>query len=499
MQSTGYSRLFIQDGRASPALPPLYRGLSKVGAVSWSQGDVTLIRKPSGKQYGQFDVVGKILGEEGNPETTVTTLFNSKAASKMLQLTRRGCDFDMQAHLGECQDPRDFNKGWDKILLFEAARITQYGLSEVGALNPSENAVVNEEVPVTSEDFLEIMPIAFGARASTNVVREVIDIEVCDTEACGGCAAPSDGCQVVFAIVKSSDASPGIPSEVVYTSDSGLTWADTVIDSLGVTEDPNDADCVGSWLVVISSESNSLHYADIADLLTGVEVWVEVATGFVVSGEPRAMHAVSSVHTWIVGAGGYIYFTADPTSGVEVQDAGVSTTQQLNAIHAFDELNALAVGNSNAVVFTTDGSTWAAVTGPAVGVNLTSAWMKSDREWLVGTAGGRLYYTDDFGSTWTEKGFPGSSAGVVRDIKFYNNVVGYMAHSTATPAGRILRTIDGGYSWYVLPEKVGLTVPANDYISRISVCADPNTVFAAGLGDDGSDGIIVKGAGPVES
>ena len=29
----------------------------------------------------------------------------------------------------------------------------------------------------------------------------------------------------------------------------------------------------------------------------------------------------------MVGAGGYVYFTEDPTAGVEVQDAGVSTTQ----------------------------------------------------------------------------------------------------------------------------------------------------------------------------
>lgn len=498
MQLSSYSRLFLIDGRASPALTPIYRGLSKAGALDWPQGDVTLVRRP-GAKYGSFQVIGQVVGEQGVPSLPITTLFNSQGASRMLALTRRGCNFDVQVHLGECQDPRDFNRGWDKVLLLESARVTSYGLGETGALNPSENAVVNEEVPVTGEDYLEILPMSFGAKAATQVVREVVDVQVCDTEACGECETTSDGCQKVFAIVKSSDASPGLPSEVVFTDDGGLTWSDTIIDTLAVTEDPNGADCIGVNLVVVSAESISLHYAPIADILAGTETWAEVTTGFVAGGAPRAIIAVSAVKTWIVGAGGYVYSTDDPTSGVDVQDAGSATAQDLNDIHALDENNAVAVGASNAVIFTQDGETWQAVTGPAVGVALNTVWMKSEREWLVGTATGLLYYTTDYGATWTLKGFPGSGSGVVRDIKFYNNTIGYMAHSTTAPAGRILRTIDGGNSWYVMPEKTGLSLPTNDWIGALALCADPNILFGGGLGADGSDGVIVKGSAPYET
>jgi hypothetical protein len=80
----------------------------------------------------------------------------------------------------------------------------------------------------------------------------------------------------------------------------------------------------------------------------------------------------------------------------------------------------------------------------------------------------------------------------VRDIKFSTPTVGYLAHSIVGPAGRILRTIDGGYSWYVLPEAT-TTFPANDYVSSLAVCEeDPNVVFGGGLADDGTDGFFVK-------
>jgi photosystem II stability/assembly factor-like uncharacterized protein len=113
---------------------------------------------------------------------------------------------------------------------------------------------------------------------------------------------------------------------------------------------------------------------------------------------------------------------------------------------------------------------------------------------LVGTATGRLYYTRDGGLTWTEKAFPGSGAGVIRDIQFSTPSVGYMAHDTATPRGRILRTIDGGASWYVAPEG-NTAFPTQQRLTSLAATADDaNVIFAGGLALNGTDGIIVRGA-----
>ena len=72
-----------------------------------------------------------------------------------------------------------------------------------------------------------------------------------------------------------------------------------------------------------------------------------------------------------------------------------------------------------------------------------------------------------------------------------------MSVRQSDPAGRILNTIDGGNSWYVAPEGVG-SIPDNDQINSLGLCykASPsvraNNVYAGGLGDDGSDGILLK-------
>lgn len=488
-----FSRMFLLKYRAGPSVVPSYQGLWKAGALTNNRGDVTLVRVPSPSSYGDFDVVGKILGQPGNPELPVMARYTSQI-SELLKMANDDCDHDLQIHMGSCKNPQDFNGGWDKIGVLEGAHITSYRTGELGALDPSERAVVNEEVPFAGESYYEIKPLVFASKASANVAREVIDITVCDSKSCGLCGLPSDGCKVIFAVSKSSDASPGLVSELIYSDDGGATWDDVDVTTLGVTEDPNAVACIGVNVIVLSQESVSLHHAAIADVLVGTPTWAEVATGFAVGGGPRAMFSASPSDTWIVGGGGYIYHTGDPTNGVDVQDAGVATVQQLNDVHGIDELNVVAVGNSNAVVRTTNGgSTWDSITGPAVGVNLNAVFMLDTLRWFVGTAGGRLFYTEDGGDTWREKAFPGSGAGVVRDIKFVTRTVGYMAHSTAAPAGRILRTIDGGNSWYVLPEGTA-NLPANDYINRLATCPDVNIVWGAGLADDATDGIIVLGA-----
>lgn len=182
--------------------------------------------------------------------------------------------------------------------------------------------------------------------------------------------------------------------------------------------------------------------------------------------------------------------TSDPTNGVETQHAGTATTQDLNDIHMLDSTNGVAVGGSNAILKTTDGSTWASPgTGPAVGVVLNCCWMKSRDVIFVGSAAGNLYRSVNGGVSWSSVGFSGSGSGSVRDIYFVNDTVGYMVHSTSTPVGRIFRTIDGGRSWYALPESGSMV--AHDYLNSIIAC-NVNTVFGGGLADNGTDGIGLK-------
>lgn len=489
---SGFSRVWLIQNRAGPANTPEYQGLWRAGAVSWKQGDVKTIRVPNPGVLNSFVRIGKIIGDPGDPMLPITSRY-TEDLSRLFKLIRQGCDSDLQVHIGKCTDPRDFNKGWEKILVLEGAIPTDYKTSELGALEPSQRNMVDEDVPFTGEDYYEIDKMTFGEQAGAQVTQEIKDILVADAIACGACGISSDGCQVVIAVSMRAGASPGTGADLLYTVNGGGTWAFREITTLTGTNDPDALGVAGSYVFVISAESISLMYAVLADVLTASETWTNVTTGFVAAGTPKAVWVFDPSNIWIVGGAGYIYKSTDVTTGVSVQDAGVATTQAYAAVHGIDQLHVLAVGGSNAVSYTSNGgSTWTPITGPAVGVGLNTCWMVNETTWWVGTAGGKLFYTLNSGVTWTEKTFSGSGAGQIYDIKFATPTVGFLSHATAAPRGRILRTLNGGQSWYVAPES-GVTLVDNDRINKLSTC-DPNILFGAGLGANAVDGIIVKGA-----
>lgn len=492
IQRASQSRVFVIEDGAGPASSPEYFGLARAGAVAWPQGDITPLRVPSRDAYGQFDTIDRIRGQRGLP-TMPLEIRKTRELSDILRLVQKGCTLDIQIHAGACRNPTDFNEGWELIMVLEGATPTDYTTTELGALDSDQEAAVTETVPFSGIDYYEIKPLVAGELASTEIVQEIIGVVICDSRTCGECGISSSGCEKIFAITATATGSPGLSAEVIFSDDAGATWQDTNVSTLAANEEPTGLACVGTNLVVISEDSESLHYASIVDILNSEETWTEVTTGFVAAKGPLAIFSLGRTFTWIAAEAGYIYFSEDATSSVAVQSAGSATVQDLNDIHGYDELNLVAVGASNAVLFTNSGgSTWAAVTGPAVGVALTSVWMKTRLEWMVGAADGTLWYTRDSGSSWSQKGFPGSGSGAIADIAFSSAAVGYMAHNTATPAGRILRTIDGGFSWYVLPENA-LTMPSSDVINALAACTeDKNLVYGGGLADNATDGFLVK-------
>lgn len=131
-----------------------------------------------------------------------------------------------------------------------------------------------------------------------------------------------------------------------------------------------------------------------------------------------------------------------------------------------------------------------------MGVNLLAVAAWSEDVWLVGDANGDLWVTENQGITWTEKDLPGTSITQIDKIVFTDEAEGFiMARQTVSSveSGIILRTITGGYEWRILPDQVGAVIPANDYLNDLAVCGvGKNRVFAGGLDDGGTTGMIVK-------
>jgi len=490
---TGFSRVFLIDGGARPDHAPVYQSCMMAGGASKSWGGLTDIECPSQVQYDQFEVVDTIKGAEERATMDLAGRYLADVASEILRIGNQGCSVDVQVHFGKCTDPTDFNV-FTKAIVMEGGYFSDWSTDQLGAVESGERNPVNETGTLSAEDVYEILRLTLTEVAASIVTNEVIDVVICDTVACGECDEDSTGYQHIYAVTTAAGGSPGTPADIVHTVN-GSTWYADDIDTLGAAEVPDAIGCVGDYVVVVSNDSGSAHYAlkSEVDDVDYDEAWTEIATGFV--GAPNDCHrATGGRYLYVVGDSGYVYRTADITEGVTVLDAGVATAQNLNAVFAFSDDFVVAVGNNGAIVYTEDGVSWSAVTGPVgAGTNLNGVAVQSEQVWWIVTSAGTAYYTVDKAANWVIKGFPGSGAGVCYAISFSNDAVGYLAHATVTPAGRILRTYDGGYSWQILPEGTG-TIPANDRINALATTQyDPNFVVGVGLADNATDGIIVVG------
>lgn len=487
------SRVWLIDGGASPANTPEYKGRARVAGITYNLGTPTPIRQPSPRQYGDFVTVGTVRGAPELPTSTIESRLDPEIISELLQLANKRCIFDLHVHFGTCEDPSDFTNGYVTSRIFEDVAPSTFNSTDLGTFDEGGNNPIVESLEVAAQQIYDIKKLRAAEIASSEITDEVVDVIIADSIVCGNCGRTSDGCQIAFMLVGANTGSPGLPAELLFTQDGGSTWETTNITSLTVGQAPSRMAAVGAYLVVVSNASGGHHYANINDILDGTETWTAVTTGYDGAGAPNAIVNVSPSLTFIAGNGGRVYKMTDPTGGVEEVADGSATAQNLTDIAALDRNNAVAVGASNAMLVTSNGgTTWALVVGPAVGIALNTVVLRSSTEWLVGTAGGELWYTRNAGGSWTEKGFPGSGTGQVRHIKFATKNVGYMAHDIAS-GGRILRTIDGGGQWAVMPEQAGLTIPANTRVNRVAPCTDnANIVFGGGLSSGGTDGFAVK-------
>lgn len=486
---TAFTRVFLIPNRARPDRKPSYESCMKMMGVSQDFGETEPIYCPDPHNPGKFVEEGSIKTAGGRPSTSLVGRYFFDLRSELLRLAGIGCPMDVQLHMGPCHNLGYFNE-FSKNIVLEDVGIGTYSTDDLGALGPDENSAINETGDITASKMYEVVPLVLEERGAALVTVELIDVIRGDKISCEECEYTSEGCERWYAVSSALPASPGTVPEVVYSLDKGLTWADHDVDSLTAIADA--LAWLGDYIVVVSNADAAHHYALKSEFDEGLDpAFTRVPTGYVVSGEPNDIWSLMT-YAFIVGDAGYVYGLDDATGGVTVLDAGIATGFNLNAVHALTTEFAVAVGDNGAVIYTTNGVTWQAATGLGMGRTLECVWMKSENEWWIGDAQGRLMYTLDQGVSYTEKTFPGSGSGRIDDIQFPTDSVGFLAHTTAADAGRLLRSYNGGYDWVILPEGAG-TIPTNDRINAIATCPiDANIVVGVGLGTS-PDGFIVVG------
>jgi photosystem II stability/assembly factor-like uncharacterized protein len=486
----GGSRVFTIEGRARGDHVPVYRSCLRAGAEDWSFGDVTKIECPDPDKHNSWVQVGQYQSAIARVTSDLQGRYALDEESYLLRIAKTRCPLDYHVHYGECTNPSDFNV-FTKAKVYANALFTNHSTDEEGALSSDAQGEVNETVATSAEEVYEILPLGFSERGADAVTNPIVDVVICDTASCGDCEEESDGCQKIYAVDDGSTGSPGTAPDVLYSLDKGAAWAAEDVDSLAAAEPATGIACVGIYLVVTSNVDGGVHWKERALIGDGATNWVRVA--LVPAGAPNDIWSVGN-YAFIVGDGGYVYGTADPTVAGVVLDAGVAAvTEDLNAVHAISDQFAVAVGDNDTVIFTQNQTFWTAVVGPGGG-NYLCVWVKNEEEWWVGDDAGALYYTLDQGVTWAEKGLPGAGWTAINDIQFPKDGVGFMAaDKVGTPRGFLLRSFDGGYSWVVLPQLLGAMPLADSFLTIATCTEDVNFVVAGGEADALGDGIIVTG------
>lgn len=488
-------RVWYVEGGVHPTRAPQLLALGKFSTdPSQTIGEATKISAPDPNHFNRDIQVGVVEGETERAKFAIAT--RTTAQKSILQdWKNKGCRVDFFALIGKCGNPQDFTEGGEKWEYFPDGLISGHSFENFGAWGRDENNPANEMVDVTSEEYYEFLYMSQGVIGAAVTVRELFTVDTYQGDNCEDCPEP---CENVFLTMAGASATPGTQPSLLYSQNGGETFAQQSITSMFSNETISGSAVIGSDLVLISETSNSIHYTNIELLFEGQNSWQENVSGFVAAKAPRAIWSADVRHTWIVGNGGYIYFAKNHKTTVEVQDAGVATTQNLLSVHAYDTKNVLAVGNNNAVIHTNNGGTsWESITGPAVGINLGACWMWSADTWFIGEGpggSGKLWLTTNFGQTWTQVGLPSGYVRIYK-IEFVSQAEGYISADTGSTSV-IMRTKTAGNEWTVLPDGKKAVAALNTWLTDIATCSKyANTVYASGLAENGTAGVAYKFSG----
>jgi len=341
---------------------------------------------------------------------------------------------------------------------------------------------------------IDLYEMSSGQKAVPPAVIDINSIHGYGEIACGFCAESNeDPCQHMVAACDSLVA-PAF-ADMLFSPDGGQTWTPSVaqpfaagLDVTAVRMFPISTALIRT-LAARETDAGAAQVAWSDDY--GATAWNVVTVGatpaeFVVG--DGALFVLDQNNIWLCTDQGDVYKSEDKgLTWVEQATAIVASGGAvLNCIYFLDEHFGVAVGVGDVVIYTVDGGinwTTAAVTGSADA--LSAVIVHSRARWSITTATGHYYMTFDGGLTYTQlSNFDGANTGSITNLKFMNDLVGFMSHTIAA-VGYMLRTIDGGYSWNRIP---GTNGPAG--FDAIHPCGD-NQCFAAGP-DDGTMPVIIE-------
>lgn len=467
---SGEGSIFVQpDG---PNTKPIFAGCADLGDIDEPLGDVSLWLCKDPKAPNAWQTSRIMKGAPGIVATSIT-VDTREFATYLEELADNTPIYLTQMAGGRADTFNNYDRGFVTRFIASNRKRSNLaiGRADDGAGTERGEMVVDLQGAPPLYAFFDLSTLAL--KVSTAETEGLNNIVFSNATATAG--------------LVTADAGSGVTANVLDVAD----WAAAAADPFAA-----DEHVIGGvvfevdksttrWLVARGS-TDAANPAEVAYSDDGGATWNLVNVGSS-NGEyvadSGALFALDQYNIWLGTAGGYIYYSDDGGLTWTAQESGSIHTGAYNGIHFKNALVGMAVGAADIVAYTNDGgTTWAAATATGGSNALTTVTHNTGSPgiWWAGDDGGDLYYSTDEGTTWTQRGFSGDGAGDVACVKFGNEFLGVMAHNTASPVGRLLVTVDGGYSWRTL------TIPTNTGLNDVWIVG-PRKIYAVG-----EAGYIVK-------
>ena len=501
---SGRSRLFMRGGertRMSPRDTYGYLGVTTVGGLAMARGDKITFELPS-----DTDASGtaKRTVAQGAYETQ-TGNFSQVLSSTMNEpwwnAIRRTAPCTFFIPVGNTRQLQERND-WDSAILIDNLYIQSVSIDN--EINPATNDDVplplnlNGDFQYESYDFHTINTLTFPASVTTSAGSATLAVDTVGTA-----IRETDEGLELFVLdqgTQTSTAAAGDTSATVFARNLTGTWRSGVelASALGTgttRKAANDIAVVGNNLIIASNEAAGHVIQPVESIMSGTDASTLVTSGYVSGGGPLALYARSGSEIWIVGEDNKIYRANSLLGGVE-EVGGLTGTEDLNDVDVYKQ-QFVAVGTDNTVIISNDLERFSSVTGPSSTTTddmLCVAFLDMDT-FLVGSGAGKLYYTEDMGSTWTEIIHGISGLSQVNDLGVSMTDSGKSAHvilvGATSTAGVIARSFDQGASWQSTGTSAIQSVPTATAFNSVSIVS-PGTVLVAGNTGTGAN---VSGVG----
>ena len=477
----GEGVIWIQpDG---PNTEPKVLGCHMIDGIDEPQGDVTIFYCPDPKIPNKFNVKGSFQGEPGAVTFTVETDL-LKTADYLEEIS---CPVPMYIGKVSCGRKNVFG-AYDRMFVMERSRITKKGLTKMVASDPGSQDRTKQTFDVSVETMVREFQRK-GIREAIAETEALNSITNCSDDQCAGdCGDSSKAGDNLYTGGDTLAGSPLNTADVWSTPDAGATWSLEPTDPFAGGEIIATIQCLvidrtTTRIIVGRGTTDPANHAEIAYSDDGGHTWtlVDVNTkdGTYFTG-PESIFVFDFYNVWAVTTGGYISKSSDGGASWVEQSTGNITAQNLNAVHFADTLYGFAVGAANTILKTEDGgSLWFACVGNATQAAdaILTVHTFSQYRVFIGYNDGELYYSHTGGETavsWFRRTHPMSGAGQIRSMSWFDEYIGAFVHNTAAPVGSVYWTVNGGYTWEVVPLS-----ETNVGLNQIIV-VDANLAFAVG-------------------